>query len=87
MGITPLHLAASHGYIKCVEILLNKGIDINGKDNDGDTALHRAARWGNVDIIEVLKLIMILVSILLMKMKKKMKMKMDILLSTKIVDL
>ena len=41
-GNTALHIAAGEGHINIVEILLNRGIDINSKNNDGDTALHWA---------------------------------------------
>ena len=41
-GLTALHVAAGNNHLNIVEILLNRGIDINSKDNNGNTALHGA---------------------------------------------
>eukprot|EP01130_Rhizamoeba_saxonica_P004251 TRINITY_DN1743_c0_g1_i5.p1 TRINITY_DN1743_c0_g1~~TRINITY_DN1743_c0_g1_i5.p1 ORF type:complete len:136 (-),score=18.03 TRINITY_DN1743_c0_g1_i5:39-446(-) len=46
--------AAISGDIRKMESLLNKGADVNGKDSSGYTALHYAARSGNVDICKLL---------------------------------
>lgn len=44
-GQTPLNLAARHGYIDVVKILLDAGAKADHADCDGWTAL-RAAAWG-----------------------------------------
>jgi ankyrin repeat protein len=41
-------------YIKCVQILLKYGANVNHKDNNGLTALHKAANNGNCDILALL---------------------------------
>jgi len=42
-GSTPLHLAARDGHFDCMELLLKAGVDKGLKDDDGQTALDRAA--------------------------------------------
>ncbi|RYP36436.1 hypothetical protein DL767_003399 [Monosporascus sp. MG133] len=42
-GETPLHIAASQGYVKAMERLMAQGADINKVDQSGDTPLHAAA--------------------------------------------
>jgi ankyrin repeat protein len=49
-----LHFAVSRGDKNIVEILIEKGADINAKRNDNNTALHFAARRGSRDIVEFL---------------------------------
>ena len=51
---TALHWAASNGNMNIVEILLDRGIDINSKDTYGNTALHYAAMNGKMNIVEIL---------------------------------
>lgn len=41
------------GYVTVADMLLNKGWDANAKDNNGDTALHLAAREGNLQEISI----------------------------------
>ena len=53
-GNTALHWAAKKGNMNIVEILLDRGIEINSKTNDGETALHIAASSGNMNIVEIL---------------------------------
>jgi ankyrin repeat protein len=51
----PLHLACLNPYtIQIAKLLLEKGIDINGQDFLGDTALHWAVRQNNQDAIKLL---------------------------------
>ena len=47
-GIATCHLAAMMGHYSTIEILLDKGINVNCLNNDGNTMLHSAARFGNV---------------------------------------
>jgi ankyrin repeat protein len=42
-GVTPLMLAASKGHAEIAEVVLQAGVNINAKDDDGWTALHKAA--------------------------------------------
>ena len=53
-GWTALHWAALSDNMNIVEILLDRGIDINSKDNNDNTALHLAAIKGNINIVEIL---------------------------------
>ena len=39
---TPLMLAAHHGNLKIVKLLVTEGADINAQDDDGNTSLHLA---------------------------------------------
>lgn len=39
-GYTPLHAAASYGHRELLQLLVQKGGDINIQDNEGDTPLH-----------------------------------------------
>lgn len=50
---TPLHLAAEHGYIDMVELLLEKGADINAKEGFKRTPLHFAASSGHDEIVRL----------------------------------
>ncbi|KAF5016316.1 hypothetical protein F66182_12037 [Fusarium sp. NRRL 66182] len=53
-GANGLQLAAAFGLIKIVGQLLENGIDIAATDEDGGTALHRAAENGHVDLVMLL---------------------------------
>lgn len=44
---TPLHLAAEGGLLDVIRVLLNRGADINARDNRGRTPLFRAITWTN----------------------------------------
>jgi len=50
-GITPLHLAAEHGRQQIVELLLEKGADVNAKSGFKRTPLHYAASSGHEGIV------------------------------------
>lgn len=53
-GETPLHLACGHGDMPTVKLLMDQtpGIVVNGGDNSGWTAMHRALTSGNDDSAE-----------------------------------
>lgn len=51
-GFTALHLAASH--LSVVRFLVEQGAAVDGADNGGITALHRAAGGGHLDVVEFL---------------------------------
>ena len=53
-GSTALMIAASEGYDKGVQVLLNASADVNIQSSDGDTALHYAAYKGNLGISKML---------------------------------
>lgn len=51
---TLLHMAASGGNPKMVELLLSKGASVNATNRDGKTALHYAAGKGHLTIVKTL---------------------------------
>ena len=53
-GMPPLHLAALLGRTNVATILLEKGADIQQRDEGGRTALHAAAFLGRARLVEVL---------------------------------
>lgn len=54
-GNTPLHLAAAYDHEVVVnEILRYRVADVDEKNNDAETPLYKAARFGSVNIVELL---------------------------------
>jgi len=53
-GRTGLHIAAMHGHIQMVEILLGQGAEINATDRNGWTPLHCAAKAGHLEVVKLL---------------------------------
>ncbi|GGA33800.1 ankyrin repeat domain-containing protein [Psychrobacillus lasiicapitis] len=52
---TWLHVAAAHGHLEIIKLLINAGIDINAQGGTFSTnALERAATKGYLDIVEYL---------------------------------
>ncbi len=50
----PIHDAARTGDLAGVQAELNKGVDVNAKDDDGSTPLHEAAQRGHKETAELL---------------------------------
>lgn len=53
-GYTPLMLAAYHGHVEAVKLLLSLTADINSRDNNGNTVLMAATFNGHLEVVEVL---------------------------------
>ena len=53
--ITPLMVAAAYGDAETVEYLLSCGADVDAVDDDGETAIDRAEKNGQTDIVVLLK--------------------------------
>ena len=51
---TPLHNAASGGRVETVRYLIREGSDVSLKEDNGNTALHLAARFGHAPVVDVL---------------------------------
>lgn len=47
-GYTPLHLAAAHGQLEIIRLLLSKGADLKAESTDGSTPLHMAVQAGHL---------------------------------------
>merc|ERR1711915_267128 len=52
---TPLHLAATYGNVKSAEFLLKNEAKYDKVDYQGQNALHRAAKAGNLDMIKLIQ--------------------------------
>lgn len=48
---SPLHEAARNGYLDVVKLLLEKGSQIDNKNEDEETALHIAAETGQKEYV------------------------------------
>ena len=53
-GNNALIFATMHGSIECLKILLQRGSNVNYRNNNGETALSIAAKFGSVKSIEIL---------------------------------
>ncbi|KAG8006076.1 Ankyrin repeat domain-containing protein 53 [Nibea albiflora] len=54
-GTTPLHMAASEGFLDCTEILVRAGADVSAQDNAGHTPLDLARIWCRRKVARYLK--------------------------------
>lgn len=52
---TALMLASKYGELEIVKLLLEKGADVNAKDNRGYTALSQASKYGDKQVVDFLK--------------------------------
>ena len=53
-GWTLLHIAIRHQRKEIIQFLLDKGADVNARDNTGKTPLHLAVEAGQKDLVEQL---------------------------------
>ncbi|CAG2113518.1 unnamed protein product [Medioppia subpectinata] len=53
-GATPLHIASANGYTTVVEFLLDNHVSTDECDLDQWQAIHAAACWGHLDVLELL---------------------------------
>jgi len=53
-GYSPLHRSITKGFDPISEILIEKGVDLNARDENGQTALHYAAFYDNLPIARIL---------------------------------
>ena len=52
--MTPLHYAAEFGHIKVTKFLIEKGANIEVKNEDGNTPLHEAVDGGHFEVVKYL---------------------------------
>jgi ankyrin repeat protein len=53
-GWSPIHIASGFGHEKVLSLLLQKGADINFKNNKGSSALIAAATGGKDNVVALL---------------------------------
>ncbi|KAM4629266.1 CARD- and ANK-domain containing inflammasome adapter protein [Polymixia lowei] len=51
---TLLHIAAEHGHLSIIDLLLHRGARLDLRDSEGRTALHRAANRGHTGVVRAL---------------------------------
>jgi ankyrin repeat protein len=56
-GKTALHLAAQKGHEAIVQILIQKGANVEAKDVGGKTALYWAAQDWRIEVVEVVEVL------------------------------
>jgi ankyrin repeat protein len=50
----PIHIAAETGDLAGVQVVLDKGVDVNAKDEFGRTPLHLPSQNGHIEVVELL---------------------------------
>ncbi len=55
LGNTPLHIAAYRGRVRACKLLLESGADLTRRNNDGETAEMLAERFGNREVVSLLR--------------------------------
>ena len=53
-GLRPIHWAASEGHVRCLERLLELGVDRDPRDKSGMTPLLCGAWYGHLDVVRYL---------------------------------
>ncbi|KAK4225320.1 ankyrin repeat-containing domain protein [Podospora fimiseda] len=53
-GHTPLIEAAAGGHLEFIDLLLDRGVSLEARNNKGQTALWQAAHWGKVEAVRLL---------------------------------
>lgn len=53
-GSTPLNTAVVFGKTKIAKLLIDAGVDLSIKNNDGSTPLHTAAFFGHIEMVQML---------------------------------
>ena len=51
---TPIHFAIKNGQTEVVQLLVNYGVDLTIKDQEGDTPLYLACQRNSVEIVKIL---------------------------------
>jgi ankyrin repeat protein len=52
--VSPLHAAILYGNLGIVELLIDKGANLETEDREGETPLHEAVSFCNTDVVELL---------------------------------
>ena len=55
MDLSPMDIAAMEGQIEKMKLLKTQGANVNAKDSEGETALHKTAQLGKIESIKCLK--------------------------------
>ena len=53
-GNTPIHIAAQNGYTDIVRVLIERGCNVNAKNNKGNTAMHMAMAYDYFEAVDAL---------------------------------
>ncbi|KAH3674426.1 hypothetical protein WICMUC_003263 [Wickerhamomyces mucosus] len=53
-GITALHICSRYDWFKCIELLIALDVNLNSVDKNGETSLHFAMKFGNLNSIRLL---------------------------------
>jgi ankyrin repeat protein len=54
LKVAPIHAAVSNGDLEIVRMILERGADVNARQQNDYTALHGAAGAGRMDLVELL---------------------------------